>query len=187
MKVNMQSLPILLNRLKVTADQLLFLVLVHDHLYAHLYAYTENNRGFSKEIIEDLIDKGYLETTNKNRSELYVDSYETTQKYKLAIYAADKSVASEEFWEAFPSFITIDTKKIPAKSLDKEKFLKTYYDKIGKYPDFHSSVMEALAFAVENSMICMGLEKWFLSEQWDELLKEKKGRTKRQFPNEQIF
>ena len=183
----MKSLVVLLNRLNVTADQFLFLVLVHDHLYANLYAYTENNKGFAKELIQDLVDKGYLEATSRVKAELYVDSYETTNKYQMAIYSADKNVASEEFWEAFPSFITIDTKKIPAKSLDKEKFLKAYYDKIGKYPDFHDKVMEALAFAVEHSMICMGLEKWFLSEQWDEVLKEKKGKTKRQFPNEQIF
>lgn len=187
MKINVNSLVILLNRLNVTCEQFLYLSLIHEHMYASLYAYSENNKGFSKQLIGDLVEKGYLECTTKNRKDLYVDSYETTALFKNALYSADKSSAADEFWNAFPSFIVIDAKKIPAKSVDKDKFFKAYYDKVGKYPDLHQRVMSALQYAKVNAMISMGLEKWFSSEQWEEILKDKERVHKREFPNDKIF
>lgn len=187
MKINVKSLVILLNRLDITVEQFLFLTLTYDRMHASLYAYIENNKGFSKEGIDDLVEKGYIVLANAKQRDKYLDSYETTEKYKKALYASDMYAASEEFWDAFPSFIVIDSKKIPAKSLDKDKFLKTYYEKIGKYPDLHVRVMEGLEYAKINSLICMGLEKWFISEQWEEALKEKENLKRKEFPSERIF
>lgn len=187
MKINIKDLVFLLNKLGVTANQFLFLTIIHEKLYASLYSYEELNVGFTMEERNDLIDKGYIVCISSNRKESYVDSYETTLKYEESMYNADPELAAEEFWEEFPPYIVIDGKKIPAKSVDREKFSTAYHKKIGKYKTVHEEVMKALQYAKSRNAITMGIEKWFLSEQWNEVTKLKQLESHDSFPGNKIF
>lgn len=187
MKIDTKDLVFLLNKLNVSVSQFLFLLMIQERLYASLYSYEEKNAGFSREEINDLIEKGYI-TNVKSDKDNYIDSYETTDKFRTEFFTRDESAAAEEFWEMFPPYLSIDGRKIPTKTVDKEKFLAGYSKKIGKYSMLHNKVMEALDHALNNGMISMGIEKWYLSEQWNEVLKGKtKAQTHGHFPSEKVF
>lgn len=186
MKIDTKDLVFLLNELDITFNQYLLLVMIKEDLYASLYSYEELNQGFTHEEIQDLVSKGYLEKTNKSSN--YIDAYNVTEKFSESLYNADPSAAGEEFWEAFPPYIVIDGKRIPAKTLDRDKFINDYGKKVGRFKKVHLEVMDALRYAASHNMITMGMEKWFLSYQWIEVMRAKQEDEKReQFPSERIF
>lgn len=186
MKIDTKDLVFLLNELGISFNQYLFLVMVKEDLYASLYSYEELNVGFTKEEVHDLVVKGYIRKVSHDSN--YIDAYEATELFTERLYSLDSEKQAEDFWEEYPPYMVIDNRKIPTKTLDKEKFLEVYSKKVGKFKYLHEKVMEALSYAKTRGMISMGLEKWFLSEQWNEVLREKqKDQNREQFPSERIF
>jgi hypothetical protein len=154
---------------KVTADQFLFLYLIHTNDYASLYRYINEVRKFKKEEIQDLEDRGYV--INLGHNGTYADNFMVTDKFLSGILLSDVNEAAQEFWDRYPSFAFFNGKRAPLKSCDKEKLFKLYADKVKYLLSEHSRILEALDYAVRNDLAQMSIVKWVASEQWIEVEK----------------
>ena len=127
----------------------------------------KRDRYFPKQYLDDLVDKGLIVDTNPSESSKYADFYEVTDKFVQAFYAVS-TTDGEEFWSAYPAFITIDGKKIPSKAVNKEELVRWYHKHVGSVHD-HSKVMKALKFAKERKLISMRIDKWLQAESFVDL------------------
>lgn len=159
-------------KFKITPNQLYFLKLTETEDWENMYKYTETNARFTIHEIKDLIKKKYL--INNNITEKFeADNFIVTDKYNKLLKTSPNSILGEEFWELYPSFFWINEKKIPTKSTDKEVFILNYVKKI-KNKTIHKRIINALVYAISRNQISMGILKWFNSEQWIEIEKERK-------------
>jgi hypothetical protein len=161
----------LLVKHKITANQFLFLYLIHTQNFAILYELVHKGHGFSPEDIEDLEQRDLIINLNKTPNEFYADSFIVTDRFAMDLFIENEQ-AAQEFWECYPLLINIDFRKIPAKTVNKEVFFKDYTKKIGHSKIKHDKVMTALRYAIKNDRINMGIKKWFESEQWVEIQSE---------------
>jgi len=161
----------LLVKHKITANQFLFLYLIYTQEYATLYELVHKGHGFSPDDIQDLEKRNLILNLNKTPNEFYADSFVVMDEFALDLFIEDTQAALE-FWETYPLLISIDFRRIPAKTVNKEVFFKDYTKKIGHSKIKHDKVMEALKYAIKNDRINMGIKKWFESEQWVEIQTE---------------
>ncbi len=71
----------------------------------------------------------------------------------------------EEFVDAYPKFLWIEGKRVPALNADMDELETRYIEKVVKRK-LHERVMKALTWAASNHEIHMGIQKWFASRQW---------------------
>lgn len=160
-------------RAEITFNQAALLWLSYSAKYPLVYQYTEEAGGWSEEEIEDLTNKGFLENHNRN-GESYVDNYYVTDQFLELLLNVNPEQRCEEFWDAYPSFLQMDGKRIPTKGTGKEAFVRSYTMKHGRFIDKHKRIMAALDYGKRTGMITMGIQKFVESEQWDEIEKERK-------------
>lgn len=164
-----------LARHRLSSDQFLFMFLIYREDYISLYKYTEQVKGLMPQEITDLVRRGYLVNENK-ADEYFADSFTVTEKFTAELYE-DALDNAAKFWDAYPSYMYIDGKKVWIKTEDKEKFLEEYTKKVGYSHRLHKKVMAALVYAKQVNEIHMGIGKWFRSEQWKEIEKQVKANT----------
>lgn len=177
----------LCSELNTTFNQTMFLYLTYLDRMDLLYKYSEECSGFSLKELEDLEERGFVENHNKE-GETYSDAYYVTEKFIKALINTDPDIAGEEFWDVYPSFITIDGVKSPLKNTDKSDFVRNYGAKVGKYYHEHQRVMRILRYGIDKNLVRMNIHKWFASEQYNEIDKHRKETNGlKQLPSQNLY
>ncbi len=173
----MKSLEINLDtlcRYNITPNQYVFLFLTHTRQYAAMYKFGQEGPSFSAEEIGNLVDRGLILNLNK-AGHYYMDFFVLTDEVGKDLFDLDREKAALEFWNAYPILLR-DSKTGENYSLlntDKKQFIKDYYTLVGHSEQKHQRVMEALDYAIDNTMIDMTIRQWLDSEQWTLVLELK--------------
>lgn len=165
-----------IHKVKLTPGQYAFLAIMHEKNYKLIYMLKEISKNvLTKDELHDLIDRDYL--YNWNDTGAYkLDQFELTDKCRHMFDTNCAWVLAEQFIEAYPKWININGKQVPARSCDLDALEKEYYARIVKR-GMHEKVMEQLNWAVKNRKISMGIEKWFSSRQWEALEEMRQATT----------
>lgn len=157
-----------LHKVKLTPAQYAFLAIMYEKNYKLIYMIKDiSNNVLSKDELQDLLDRDYL--YNWNDTGAYkLDQFELTEKCTKMFDAKCTWACAEQFIEAYPKWLYINGKQVPARSCDLDTLEKEYYRKVVKR-GLHPTVMEQLQWAVKNHKISMGIEKWFSSRQWESI------------------
>jgi hypothetical protein len=161
-------------RYNITPNQYVFLFLTHSRQYAAMYKFGQEGPSFSAEEIGNLVDRGLIMNLNK-AGHYYMDFFVLTDGVGQDLFDLDREKAALEFWNTYPILLR-DSKTGENYSLlntNKQQFVKDYYTQVGHSEQKHRRVMEALNFAVDNTMIDMTIRQWFDSEQWTLVLELK--------------
>lgn len=161
-------------RYNITPNQYVFLFLTHTRQYAAMYKFGQEGPSFSAEEIGNLVDRGLIMDLNK-AGHYYMDFFVLTDEVGKDLFDLDREKAALEFWNAYPILLR-DSKTGENYSLlntNKQQFIKDYYTQVGHSEHKHRRVMEALDYAVDNTMIDMTIRQWFDSEQWTLVLELK--------------
>jgi len=158
---------------KLTADEFLFMWLCHTKDWANIYKYVEFVGGFQPSMIRKLEDRGLVINVNK-RGEYFADSFIVAEDFAGKAFSEDFEQCAQEFWDAYPSWLWIDGKKMPAKNWDMMAFEKFYVSKVKNTPGLHTRIMRALRYQTESSAgeINVGIEKCLKTDQYVEIEKD---------------
>jgi len=171
---------------KITPTQYTFLATMYEKKYQLIYMLKEISKNvLPKDELEDLIDRGFIYNWNPEGS-YALDHFEATQKFIDLYEGKAEWVCAEQFIDAFPRFIHINGKQVPARNCDLDVLEKTYYRKIVKR-GLHDEVMTQLKWAIDNRKISMGIEKWFVSRQWEAIKEMRNFESNVSLPSEQQF
>lgn len=85
----------------------------------------------------------------------------------------DKYKAADEFWNAYPSFITINKKRVPLKSIDFRIFRDKYFTAINGNVIEHTKILSILEYAKDQDFTFTKIETFISSKQWKEIQKER--------------
>lgn len=172
-------------KLDISPIQVLFCQIIYERRHDLLYKIANEGQIFPRSYLQDLVDKGMVIDTNPDSSNLFADYFEVTDKFVKAFYEASPE-DGEEFWNAYPPFMTIDGKKIPTKACNKEELIQWYHKNVGaKHP--HKKVMQALEYAKDNKLISMRIDKWLYSESFIDLWEIMKSRPTQELPHDTIL
>lgn len=172
-------------KLDISPIQVLFCQIIYEQRHDLLYKIAQEGQKFPKAHLEDLENKGYIINTNPNTRTKYADFYEVTDKFIKAFYKVS-TTDGEEFWNAYPPFISIDGKKIPSKATNKEELVRWYHKHIGALYD-HSRVMAALQYAKDNKLISMRIDNWLQSEAFVDMWEMMKAEPIEDLPHDNIL
>ncbi len=155
----------LLIKTGLTPNQFFFAYMLHISREDLILNYINSIEKFEDIDIQVLVDKEYIVDTNdsfkiegEKIKEAYISRYLCTQKFLNFI--KDEEDLFDELLEAYPNFIIIQDKKLPAKSIVITKdIIRTYLKNIKN-----------------NNKLLTGLEKFIYSKGWEALreLKEDK-------------
>lgn len=176
-------------KFEISANQLLFLTIVHNKDYAPLYKYVTEGTGFNPDEIEDLVKKGLTINLNE-KDDYFMDSFIVTDKFLEGLYFDDENIPAQEFWDTYPRMLYVESKRFAARNTDKDKFFEDYVKEIGMRVDKHKRIMSALEYAVQNRLVNMGIRKWFDSKQWEAIEEEMEHRKEagnNELPGETIY
>lgn len=179
----------ILVKFDISANQLLFLTIVHRKDYAPLYKFVTEGEGFDPDEIDSLVNKGLVINLNQ-KDDYYMDSFVVTDMFLEGLFYDDETIPGTEFWNRYPKMLYIEGKRFAARNTDKDKFVEDYYKEIGMRVDKHKKIMEALEYAIKNKLVTMGLRKWFDSKQWEtieEEMEQRKDAGNRELPGEAIY
>lgn len=152
-------------RHNVRADQVLFIYLIYTKRYSDItMLFNSPLRGFSSEVIQDLVERGLIQDLNKE-GEMFADLYMVSDSVANDLFV-HTDFPAEEFWDTYPPFMHIQGKRVPIRGVPKETFLKTYMKKIQRNPNVHRKVMKALKTAIGQGEVNMRIDNWILSEMW---------------------
>lgn len=172
-------------KLDISPIQVLFCQIIYERRHDLLYKIANEGQIFPRSYLQDLVEKGMVVDTNPDSSNLFADYFEVTDKFVNAFYEASPK-DGEEFWNAYPPFMTIDGKKIPTKACNKEELIQWYHKNVGaKHP--HKKVMQALEYAKDNKLISMRIDKWLYSESFIDLWEIMKSRPTQELPHDTIL
>lgn len=133
-----------------------------------LYKYFKNVEKFSKEELQDLVDKGFLEQWGKK---FKPDSLEVTDKFEKKWYG--EKYKFNQFEEVYPNKTMIDGKEIAINGYDDPPQMIRLYNSIVKTYKMHNRVMELTEWGRENNLINMNIKKYIASKQWENLKRAK--------------
>jgi len=155
-----------LHKTKLTPGQYTLLSIMYEKKFKLIYQLkASNDRVLTKEEVHDLVDLGYI--YNWNESGMYaLDQFEMTEKGIEIFEKNCEWVCAETFITTYPKWLFINGKQVSARSCDLDQLERLYFKKVVKTGQ-HQRVMEQLLWAIKNHKISMGIEKWFLSRQWE--------------------
>lgn len=167
---------------KLSFAQYYYLMLVYYNDMSLIYQINHCQKPWSRKAILDLVDRGYLINENVD-DRMYISDFSAVKSKCEPIFGplAENGI---EFWNAYPDNMYINGKRVSTKSCDKEALIARYNDKIG--PSKHNAVMRALEYCKQRDLIQMGIEKWFLSEQW-EMIQDEMERNLNLANDEHVF
>lgn len=152
-------------RHNIRADQVLFIYLVYMRRLSDItLLFKSPLRGFSHEVIKDLEDRGYIQDLNQ-AGEKFADMFIISDTLINDLFM-DTDFPAEQFWEAYPSHMYIQDKRVPIRGVPKDTFLSRYMSKIRRNPNIHRKVMKALEREKAEGGVNMRIDNWFFSESW---------------------
>lgn len=156
--------------LKMTPNQFYFCYLLHNDRFPELYQYVEKVGTFDRKDIEDLKKRGFVRLEGKEGTS---DGYKVTDKFTKNFLANSYELA-KTFFDAYPSFGSIDGRPISLKAISPDKFYEQYNLITGKQLRVHERIMTALEKAKKMGLVNMKIDKWLDTRQWELIDKELK-------------
>ena len=154
----------LCKKLRVSMEQLVFMMCIHRKEYGLIRDYISDNL-VSQELFTELIGRGHLKYIGKEGT-LDLSKLRVSDIISKHFGVPDNSdELFDEFVAGFPRFIYINGKRVAALNADMDELQKAYIEKV-VVKGRHNEVMEALHWARENHQIHMGIKLWFSSRQW---------------------
>lgn len=172
-------------KLDINPVQLFFCQIIYERRLDLLYKVAQEGFHFHPQHLNDLEEKGLVVNTNPAGDNVFADYYEVTAKFTRLFYGATKQ-DGEEFWGAYPPYINIQGKKVPAKSVNKEELVRWYHQNIGTIYN-HKEVLTALEYAVANKLINQRIDKWLESEAFVDIWKIMAQEPDEKMPHERIL
>lgn len=170
---------------KLTQQQFLFLFLLKlkevdqpkavelIKLYKNAFPSEKDDRFLSKELMDDIVRRGYVIREVEGRTDF--NNY--TLGTKFANIFVNEYEAGNEFWDKYPPMISSAGQTFPMKLMDKNEFRKLYWKAINGNKQEHEEVIKDLDYAIEKSLIRGKIENFLKSEQWLEIRKIRLGVT----------
>lgn len=147
-----------------------FLKLLYYEDTALILQMNECQRPWTKTMLVDLVDRGYIRNDRKDGKWIITDFSPVVPKcVQLFGPLVERGI---EFWESYPKTMYIDGRQVSTKSCDKHELIRIYDETISGSK--HNRIMRALEYAIKRDLIRMGIEKWFKSEQWEVVEEEMK-------------
>lgn len=145
-----------------------------------LINYISNLSGGKKllrEVIESLKLKQIINSTYQipKEGEPLIVSNIPFNKNFLKMYVKESHVAAKEFFDLYPTFISINNKLVSIKNFTKanlfsfDDFCLFYTKQIKNNKITHDHIMESLQFAVDNNMIHYSILEFLASQKWKEI------------------
>lgn len=154
----------------ISADQFILMWLIYRNDMHSILRYNEKGPGFRPSDVRRMIERGWLIDLNEGDEKMII----VEGVYKLLITESfreliliDSDEALDDLWKLYPPFIDLDGKRVPAKSVDKDRLAADYGRIIQNDVYQHRYVKRMLEEAVKAGMISMGIEKWVKSRQWE--------------------
>lgn len=159
----------LLCKLKISPEQFLICMLIHDKDSAGMIQYFNENKKhqFKHEQVDELLEREFLVRLSTDSDNYNLDHFAITGKFS-GEFLIDGEDAGEEFWNAYPSWLKVKNQKVSAKSCDKDDLIEKYAKKIKGNRKKHARVMLVIEEYVKRNdgYALMGIEKFVGSEQW---------------------
>lgn len=174
----------LLCRLKITPNQFLLCHLLHMHntltkegrdssAMSELYRYSSIVGKWKTEEIEDIINKGYIDTSNIIAAKKDPALFDITEKFINEVYARENRF--DEIWEMFPATIANfnhpSLPRIKLKVCDKDEMDELYNKKV-KTKSEHDAVKRILQELIENNQVNFNFNNFIRGEMWKDLDKD---------------
>jgi hypothetical protein len=157
----------------ISPAQFLLLWLLHTKDVDTLRRYVELTQGWPQSDVTSLEDRGYILNFNSNRGESSKDNYfHVTERFTDLLYTGDNAtlidedVAFDELFNAYPTYIIINGRKVSARSCNLFEMRKRYGEAIKGSNNVHKDILLCLEYAKTRDLLNMGLEKFIMSEQW---------------------
>jgi len=150
----------------ITPSQFFFLWYTLNRKYALLYKYSAKKGAFKRGELNDLENKGFIETSDDSEG-LYADDFSITEKFRDLIYSKDPENMFVEFWNAYPPYLFINSKKMPTKGCNMEELEVRYVKLIKRNVPLHNSIMNAVDWARPRGYLNTGIIKFFESRAWE--------------------
>lgn len=166
-----------LEKNKLTQAQFMMCYLVYRKRYdlakqfCSIYP-TDDGTFIGQSAKEDLIRRNFIIKVDENGGE-YLSNYEVSTAFKKAI--CDKYEVGNQFWDLYPSIITIKGVNYPLTLMDKFDFRNIYLERIGYDLAEHQEVMKDIQYGKDHGLIKCGIEKFLRSENWNSIRKIRKG------------
>ena len=116
--------------------------------------------GWNKDI-SDLVAKGILEYDGRDLT-TNIKDYVISQMF-LDEFFLDIDKAGQEFYDAYPSYIDIDGRKILAKKGDKDALIAKYCKDINYDKEMHNKILLALPIAEKQGSLNMAIRNFIES------------------------
>lgn len=163
-----------LKKHKLTQNQFLFLLLVHQKKWKLIEEYkamfpTDDGSMIGKAMREDLYNRGFFEKDDPKSEK--ADNYKISKKFSRIF--ADKFEVGNELWDLYPRALLSEGKDYPLKLMDKNEFRNIYYERINGSYDEHLEVIKDLEYAIEHRMLKGKIENFVKSEAWADIRKER--------------
>jgi len=148
----------------------------------NIYKWSEQGKGWSKEEIEDLIQKDYLfgikslQKTDKGEEYTYsIDQLLLTQKFSDLMFI-NSNFAFDEILEVYPDTFQIQNQTVFTKSGDLTKVQENYFKLIKGSILKHEEIKQIILYAKERGLCNYKIEN-FLSKGVVDSIKKMMGET----------
>lgn len=157
----------------ISPNQFLFLWLIMNGKYSLLYKYCEEIKSFSKNEIFQLVDKGFIEKPKEaSGGALFADDFVVTKKFRSLVFAEDPEAMFQEFWNLYPNYLFINSKKVPTKGTNMEELEERYVKMIKDNLSLHNAIIASVEWGKQHGFLNTGILKFFESRAWDYIHQE---------------
>lgn len=181
-----------LTKNKLSTNQFLLLYLLYTEKFVkvddklkykrigNIYKWSSEGKGWSKEEIQDLIDKEYvfgIKALNPKDNTLtyFVDQLILTQKFSDLMFI-NTTFAFEEILEIYPDTFTVNQSTVFTKAGDLDKVALNYNKLIKNSIAKHEEIKQIITYAKERGLCNYKLEN-FLSKGVIDTIKKMMGET----------
>lgn len=135
------------------------------NFYAYYNTLIKGKGIWTKNSLDELENRGFIECT-KNINEPTYDDYYVTKKYLNIAYheVPDKWEMFEEFWETYPNFHESDGKKFNLMAISKEEVFDIYKKQLNN--SSHELIMGGLKIAKAKNEVNTKISTWLKSESY---------------------
>jgi hypothetical protein len=110
-----------------------------------------------------------LEYDGDNSKPMLIDNYVLSQFFIDNFYL-DIDKAGKEFYDAYPSYLEIDGRKVLTKKGDRDALMRMYCAGIGNDLEKHQQVLKALKIAEQQGSLNMAIRNFIESELYLDIL-----------------
>lgn len=165
---------------KITTNQFLILYLLYTERMVsskklsytktgNIYKYSQENIGWAREEVEDLIKKEFIVDCNTT-ADLFFDKLILTEKFSELMFI-DNYIAWDELLDEYPEKVIINTGTFFLKAVDPDEWATKYIKIIKRSKKKHEEVIELVKWGVENGKVNMRIDRFILGRVWESLKK----------------